>query len=160
MLLSFTTLTVALIHHSEFDDLKTVEIISLISLALVYLLAYVGMVLTTVIVTKSDPTDPTVAFDRHIRSSSVPLDQKIIDIIQNKAEFYCNICQAHVIENSKHCQACNRCTYEFDHHCQWVSNDIGRTNYIPFMRMLLFVILTFLIQISHCVVCITIISRI
>ena len=82
-----------------------------------------------------------------------------MDLIQNTAEFYCNICQAHVIENSKHCQMCNRCTYEFDHHCRWVSNDIGRLNYIAFMRMLLFVILTFIFQISICVVAITIVTR-
>ena len=140
-------------------EIETGETVSLIALSAFYLLAYVGMIVTTVIVTKSDPTDPTVAFDRQIRASTVPIDEQLIDLIQNTAEFYCNICQAHVIENSKHCQMCNRCTYEFDHHCRWVSNDIGRLNYIAFMRMLLCVILTFIFQISICIVAITIVTR-
>ena len=122
----------------------------LILLSVLYLFAYLGMIITTIIVTKSDPTDPTVVFDRQLRSSS-ELNRTAIDLIQTHAEFYCNVCQAHVIENSKHCAYCNRCTHEFDHHCRWVSNDIGRSNYIEFLRMLIFVIITLVLQITLCV---------
>ena len=59
-----------------------------------------------------------------------------------------------MIENSKHCQKCDRCVYEFDHHCRWISNDIGRFNYIAFMRMLIFVILTLVSYMANCVVAI------
>ena len=158
MMFSFS-LTIAKLIELDDTEVETGETVSLIALSILYVLAYLGMIVTTIIVTKSDPTDPTVAFDRQIRTSTVDIDEEVVDLIQNTAEFYCNICQAHVIENSKHCQMCNRCTYEFDHHCRWVSNDIGRLNYIPFVRMLLFVILTFIFQISICIVAITIVTR-
>lgn len=69
----------------------------------------------------------------------------------SKALYYCNICETHVIENSKHCAICNRCCYEFDHHCRWVSNDIGEHNYLQFMRMLLWVILTLTLNVILCI---------
>ena len=43
---------------------------------------------------------------------------------------------------------CNRCTYNFDHHCQWVSNDIGGKNYKDFVRMLVSVMATLLVQLT------------
>lgn len=43
---------------------------------------------------------------------------------------------------------CNRCTYEFDHHCFWVNNDIGLHNYASFLRMLSALLATLLLQIS------------
>ena len=61
------------------------------------------------------------------------------------AEFYCSICETHVIVGSKHCRICNRCCADFDHHCRWVSNDIGIFNYIEFMRLLLFTLATLII---------------
>ena len=67
--------------------------------------------------------------------------------MENSAKFFCNICNTLVIEHSKHCAKCNRCSFEFDHHCIWVSNDIGRLNYVLFLRMLIFMNMTFFLQI-------------
>ena len=53
-----------------------------------------------------------------------------------------------MINGSKHCRQCNRCTSNFDHHCIWVSNDIGERNYLAFVRMLLFVLLTLLSNVA------------
>ena len=97
------------------------------------------MVITTVKVTRSDPTDPTIAFHH---------DKQVIDVeekdafIANRANFYCNVCDAFVIEYTKHCVECNRCCADFDHHCKWIANDIGRLNYVVFLRMCLFVAIT------------------
>ena len=120
----------------------------------VYAVAYCGMIVSTVIATKSNPTDPTVDFERLVRIQKQPNLEKI-SVIQEVAEFYCNICQTHVVEGSKHCQFCDRCVYEFDHHCKWIGNDIGRLNYIIFLRMLMFVMATLLVQAIYCVILLT-----
>ncbi len=121
----------------------------MILVASFYSVSYCGMIISTIIVTLSDPTDPTVKFERHLRSQLI-LNQDAVDAINTHAEFYCSVCEAHVVEGSKHCSFCNRCVYGFDHHCRWVSNDIGQLNYIQFIRMLLFTLSTLLIQIIQC----------
>ena len=63
MIFSFS-LTIAKLFSLDDTEVETGETVSLIALSVLYLLAYLGMIVTTVIVTKSDPTDPTVAFDR------------------------------------------------------------------------------------------------
>ena len=60
-----------------------------------------------------------------------------------------------MLEDSKHCAFCNRCVHEFDHHCKWVSNDIGRFNYINFLRMLIFTTLMLILEIVTAIVGIT-----
>ena len=44
--------------------------------------------------------------------------------------------QVFVRPRSKHCRVCNRCTEEFDHHCMWLNNCVGRANYIYFFALL------------------------
>ena len=45
---------------------------------------------------------------------------------------------------------CNRCVAEFDHHCDWINNDIGLMNYAGFLRML---ILLLIVQIFQLIIC-------
>ena len=63
MLFSFS-LTIVKLFELDDTEVETGETVSLIALSILYVLAYLGMIVTTIIVTKSDPTDPTVAFDR------------------------------------------------------------------------------------------------
>jgi hypothetical protein len=55
---------------------------------------------------------------------------------EDQYEFYCDRCDSHVNESSKHCRRCNRCTAEFDHHCIWLNNCIGVRNYRVFFVLI------------------------
>ena len=52
-----------------------------------------------------------------------------------KLEFFCENCMGFVLQRSKHCGYCNRCTSKFDHHCKWINNCIGGQNYNLFLIM-------------------------
>jgi hypothetical protein len=73
-----------------------------------------------------DPTDPALIEERKCR-----LEGKTFD--EQQYEYYCDKCDGHVDENSKHCRRCQRCTLGFDHHCIWLNNCIGYNNYRYFV---------------------------
>lgn len=52
-------------------------------------------------------------------------------------EFMCEVCDTHVLNSAKHCGACNRCVDQFDHHCKWINNCVGRANYRHFFRLII-----------------------
>lgn len=134
---------------NESEDDRPDLLIFCSSLIIVYALAYASMVCNTFIVTSSDPTDPTVALEKLLKQTKAHSGSeadKAKALIAQHAIYYCQICEAHVIKSSKHCATCNRCCYEFDHHCIWVSNDIGAHNYAHFLRMLVSTIVTFLVN--------------
>ena len=111
-------------------------------------MAFIGMVVTTALVTASDPTDPAPAFEALLIANKSLDDGSGMKFINTSCQYFCNVCLSHVFEGSKHCSFCNRCVFGFDHHCRWVSNDIGSLNYVMFIRMLLFTLATLLIQIT------------
>lgn len=49
-------------------------------------------------------------------------------------------------DNSKHCGQCNRCVSDFDHHCLWLNNCIGGSNYQQFFRL---IIAVFIMSLMH-----------
>ena len=109
------------------------------------------MILTTAIVTASDPSDPVPNLERLLVKHSKLDDGSMTNLILENCQYFCNVCKTHVFEGSKHCSYCNRCTYGFDHHCRWVSNDIGTLNYASFIRMLIATIATLILQIIEIV---------
>ena len=138
---------VAILTQDEFEHK-----IIVICVATIYFIAFLGMAIFGIIVTNSDPSDPTTKLDRKYRESVTAFSEgktdQMVVFNEHKFEFYCEVCDSHVLRNTKHCQKCNRCTYEFDHHCYWVGNDIGLHNYASFMRMLISVYLMILTEIG------------
>ena len=143
--------------------------IIIVVLTILFVVAFLGMAITTVIVTRSDPTDPTVALERELvelrnrpdNKESIQIDFGAIDdTIYRTAKFYCSICETRVLVNTKHCAICNRCTHDFDHHCRWVGNDIGRLNYVNFVRMLVWTLTELFLSLVHSIVTIAYASSI
>ena len=110
-------------------------------LASLYALASFTMVYFTARTTAIDPSDPTIRLERIARVKGSKFDS-------NAYEFFCDLCETHVLLGSKHCKYCNRCTLKFDHHCDWVNSDIGEANYREFVYSLLSVSAQLTIQIA------------
>lgn len=83
----------------------------IICLVVTYAISFTCMIVYTYRVTVSDPTDPTVALERKFKEQSNTSFQT------KDYSYYCDICDTHVLIDTKHCQMCNRCSYDFDHHC-------------------------------------------
>ena len=91
-----------------------------------YLMVFIFAFLTM----NSDTTDKVIYIEREKRARGE-------EFPEDDYEFYCDRCDAHVEETSKHCRRCNRCTGEFDHHCVWLNNCIGSSNYHQFLALIM-----------------------
>ena len=68
---------------------------------------------------------------------------------------WCLICLIPASKSTYHCSQCNRCTYGFDHHCKWVNNCIGKSNYSYFVGLSVSIILNTGIYFSGGIILIT-----
>ena len=53
---------------------------------------------------------------------------------------FCLICCSNIYSSSKHCKKCNKCIENFDHHCNWLNNCVGKYNY-GYFYLLVFIVL-------------------
>ena len=83
-------------------------------------------------------------FRKEIEKKKIFLKNKKHYILEiSKENPFCIICCSNILENSKHCKKCNKCIENFDHHCNWLNNCIGKYNYTFFYSLLLILILNF-----------------
>lgn len=64
---------------------------------------------------------------------------------------WCHACQFHRPPRSVHCDTCNYCIEEFDHHCVWLHHCIGRRNYRFFFAFIVLQTIDLISTIGMCV---------
>ena len=69
-------------------------------------------------------------------------DSSMLDIVEKGEllEDYCPKCLIKINYRTKHCLICEKCVDEFDHHCFWVGNCIGKNNFSLFFVFLIYII--------------------
>jgi len=70
-------------------------------------------------------------------------EQTLLSIVENnlKVTDYCPKCIVKKKKHSKHCLICDKCVDNFDHHCYWINNCIGKNNNPIFNIFLISIIL-------------------
>ena len=66
----------------------------------------------------------------------------ILDLVEKgqEAEDFCPTCLVKKKFRSRHCLICQKCVDDFDHHCFWVGNCIGKNNYTLFFIFLIYIL--------------------
>ncbi|XP_065578536.1 palmitoyltransferase ZDHHC1-like [Artemia franciscana] len=82
------------------------------------------LVSAIIVATVRDPCEPAIKSANIVTSSS--------------AYGRCHICQISVSDHqTKHCSICNKCVKSFDHHCKWLNQCVGGSNYKAFISAVL-----------------------
>ena len=80
---------------------------ALATISSVYAIMFFVTVTVWAVLTGSNPSDP----------------------LEDPNKKHCSLCRLEVSERSRHCVRCGRCVVNLDHHCKWLNNCIGESNY-------------------------------
>ena len=74
----------------------------------------------------------------------------LLDIVEKgeDLENFCPYCLVKKQYRSLHCLVCEKCIDDFDHHCFWVGNCVGRKNYTLFFVFLIYILLNTLFNVG------------
>jgi len=62
-------------------------------------------------------------------------DEQELFIVERR---YCTACNLEQPLRTKHCEDCQKCIAQYDHHCPWVGTCIGEKNHLQFWWFLVF----------------------
>jgi hypothetical protein len=64
-----------------------------------------------------------------------PTSQHVISGGRKTAVGFCNSCQIYRPPRTVHCNVCNHCVMQWDHHCPWVGNCVGKVRHCAFLAL-------------------------
>ena len=74
----------------------------------------------------------------------------LLSIVESgeEVENFCPYCLVRKTYRSLHCLICQKCVDDFDHHCFWVGNCIGKNNYTLFFIFLVYILINTLFNVG------------
>ena len=95
-----------------------------------------------------DPSDPLLKKELLKKKNFIKnKEHYIFELSRNYP--ICLICCSNIHSTSKHCKTCDKCIKNFDHHCNWLNNCVGKYNY-GYFYLLVFIIIFYCLIISSC----------
>ena len=79
------------------------------------------------------------------------LSEREYNVVYDKFEKRCDICQTVKPPRTHHCSQCKRCVVRMDHHCVWIGNCVGLHNMKPFLLFLIYAIITCMYSFGICI---------